>query len=356
MKIETYRLDLPFHKKFVISHSTREVSESVIVKVSLDNGIYGYGECLPRKYVTGETQESVLKTLRDSLIPKVEKWKIKNYSDLINKLRKIEVNKNQNCALCALELALLDSYGKHFKKSVEQIFSGPYLDKIYYSGVISGGDGFFKKLLKIKLFGFKSVKIKVGMDNDLRNLKTARKILGNKVDIRVDANCAWGVSETLGKVGEFKKLNISAIEQPVKTIEEINKVAAKSKIPIIADESLCNLDDAKKLKNVIFDIRISKCGGLLKSLEIYNYAKKKGITCMLGCHVGESGILTAAGRHFALGVRDLKYLEGSYNHFLLKEDITKEDLTFGRKGAARRIEGYGLGIRVDKELIKRHIQ
>lgn len=351
--IECFKVNLPFKKKFEISHKSREYSESVFVKVSLVNGEIGWGESLPRDYVTGETQESVIKALQEKYIPFVLKWDIKDFDMLVCKLKKLSTKRETNCALCAIELALLDAYGKYFKKSVSEIFGGVKKDKIHYSGIVSG-DGLFK-LLKIKFFGFKDIKLKVGFDDDMKRLKLIRGVFGKNVDIRVDANSAWDVKTSLEKIEEFKKFNVSAVEQPVKTLEELNKVASLSKIPIIADESLCTLSDAKKLKNVVFDIRISKCGGLLKSLEIYEYAKKNNIKCILGCQVGESEILTSAGRHFAFGVDDMLYLEGSYNHFLLKKDVTKQDLTLGRKGEAKAINGYGMGFEVDEEVLRNYI-
>ena len=69
--------------------------------------------------------------------------------------------------------------------------------------------------------------------------------------------------------------------------------------------------------------------------------------------MGETGILSAAGRHFATSVSGIRYLEGSYDRYLVKERLTHEDLTFGRGGMAPAIVGPGLGISIDEEALRR---
>jgi len=68
----------------------------------------------------------------------------------------------------------------------------------------------------------------------------------------------------------------------------------------------------------------------------------------LGCHPGESGILSAAGRHWAASVRDVRYLEGSYDRHLLEFLLTQEDITFGYGGWAPALSEPGLGVTIDR--------
>ena len=103
-------------------------------------------------------------------------------------------------------------------------------------------------------------------------------------------------------------------------------------IPVIADESLCNEEDARRLIDLkacqIFNIRLSKCGGLGTATRIRRMAEKAGILCQLGCHVGETSILSAAGRHFALTVPHLSYVEGSFSPYLLVRDVVAQPVVF----------------------------
>ncbi len=81
-------------------------------------------------------------------------------------------------------------------------------------------------------------------------------------------------------------------------------------------------------------------------------AHRAGLGYQLGCQVGETGILSAAGRHFASSVGDIRYLEGSYDRFLVKERLTQEDLTFGYGGHAKALQEPGLGIHIDPHNFK----
>jgi len=83
------------------------------------------------------------------------------------------------------------------------------------------------------------------------------------------------------------------------------------------DESLCGFPDAvhavERQMADILNVRLSKCGGIIPSLRIMEFAARSGLGIQLGCHPGESGLLSAAGRHLACQVRGIRYLEGSYD-------------------------------------------
>src|SRR5207248_4138084 len=61
----------------------------------------------------------------------------------------------------------------------------------------------------------------------------------------------------------------------------------------------------------LFNVRLSKCGGFIPSLRLAQLARQHGLGYQLGCQVGETALLSAAGRHFATSVAGIRYLEGS---------------------------------------------
>ena len=73
----------------------------------------------------------------------------------------------------------------------------------------------------------------------------------------------------------------------------------------------------------------------------------------LGCHPGETGLLSAAGRHVASRVRGLRYVEGSYDGFILAKNLTVQDLTFRYGGWAPPLSGPGLGVEVNPGALER---
>ncbi len=68
--------------------------------------------------------------------------------------------------------------------------------------------------------------------------------------------------------------------------------------------------------------------------------------------MGETGILSAAGRAFACTVKDIRYIEGSYDQYLVRERLTRENLTFEWRGWAPRLKGPGLGMTVEPERLR----
>lgn len=126
------------------------------------------------------------------------------------------------------------------------------------------------------------------------------------------------------------------------------------------DESLCGETDARRAIEAgtcdLFNIRLSKCGGFLPSLKLAAIAHQAGLGYQLGCQVGETGILSAAGRHFAVSIAGIRYLEGSYDRFLVKERVTAEDITFGYGGYAPALIGHGLGVTIDEAALQRVVQ
>ena len=93
----------------------------------------------------------------------------------------------------------------------------------------------------------------------------------------------------------------------------------------------------------LFNVRISKCGGILASLRIIALAQRSGLGVQLGCHPGETALLSAAGRHVASRVAGLRYVEGSYDRHILAANLTATgpDVPLWRLGAAAGRPGAG---------------
>jgi muconate cycloisomerase len=117
---------------------------------------------------------------------------------------------------------------------------------------------------------------------------------------------------------------------------------------VVADESLASLEDAQRLVDQracdMFNVRVSKVGGLLNAGRIHRCAQAAGLQCQLGAQVGETGILSAAGRHYGTRSEGVRWFEGSYDSILLQTSITEPDITIGLGGRATAITGPGLGV------------
>jgi L-Ala-D/L-Glu epimerase len=335
-KVRVLSRKIPLRMK--VRHAQAEYghSENIYIAVSDARNI-GYGEVVPRYFMPGyQTALSDLERLD------LEGTEINSMADAVKFCRSIPV---KGCARCAAELAVLDLAGKSFGKPVSSIFKTSPHAAIYTAVIPTDSMARTRLLLYLaRSYGFRHVKLKVGMQNDLDRIRLAKAIMPS-CDLRVDANMAWDTDTAVERIREMRPY-VNAVEQPVKTACEMAEVRKKVDVPITADESLCTLSDARELIRKkacdIFDIRLSKCGGLLNAWEIFKLARKNRIQCMLGCQVGETAILSAAGRQFAQSL-ELRYVEGSYDRWLLKEN-TADDVLIGKGGLGSAVLRPGLGI------------
>jgi len=345
--------------QFPIKHNlaSHNGSDNLILKVTTDDAVGGYGEGVPRAFVTGEGFDDSLSFLQEVLAPAVLTRDFPGPQALLQALE----NLYHQCqaprypaAFCALETALLDAAGLTWNLPVSRLLGTKLRTSLEYSAVIPmmSPEKMRQLFQLVKSIGMRFIKLKVGTDSDLETLRLARDQLGSEVDIRVDANSAWTPAEAIARLREMLPYGISAVEQPVaKTdFEGLRQVSEALPIPVIADESLCNEVDARRLIDLracrIFNIRLSKCGGLGASNRIRQMAEKAGILCQLGCHVGETSILSAAGRHFGLTVPLLSYVEGSFSPYVLSRDVVAQPVAFNSGGLADELPGPGLGIAV----------
>lgn len=355
--MDIWHLNLAFLYPIKHSLATHAGSENLVVKVAADPHLGGYGEGIPRTFVTGETLESSLAFLAETLAPAIVGQEFTSPPQLLQRLEDLfrhTAGELHPGAFCALETALLDAAGRAWNLPLQAFLGARRNGPLIYSGVIAmGGPTLVTQLLQqAKMLKISFLKLKVGNPADLENLRLARKLLGWQVDLRVDANCAWSAPEAIQRLREMQPFRISAVEQPVAQddLEGLKAVGDGTGLPVIADESLCTEGDAQRLIDLkacqIFNIRLSKCGGPLAATRIRQMAAAAGLRCQLGCHVGETSILSAAGRHFAACAPKLVYLEGSFAPFLFAREPVAQPVTFGPAGVAPPLPGPGLGIEV----------
>ena len=369
--LEILPLRIPFTQAFVHSRTSRSKSDSVIVRLRGGDGLTGYGEALPRLYVTGEDVPGMVEALQTRLGPKAMHLNLDSGTAALEQIRSFTEDWAAlqssspdvvawNATLCALELALLDWA---FKRSGESISNWliPSRGRVVYTGVIDATDpetaGEMAARYTQARFG--TLKVKVGVDDDLRRLEAVRKAAGDRTEIRVDANGAWTASEAILALEQLKDCDISAVEQPVPApdLEGMLRVRQETGLTVIADESLVTSNDAANLIRMeacdAFNIRISKCGGLLASKRIAQLGLDSGMQVQVGAQVGETSLLAAAGRHLAAHLPGVQYVEGSFGTHLLSEDISPEPVVFGYEGSGDLLMGVGLGVEVDDEALER---
>jgi muconate cycloisomerase len=276
-----------------------------------------------------------------------------------------------NALRCAVELSVLDAFGqlliepvsaaaKHYPPARSILAARPN-QHLRYSAVLgAGSQGLVRKSLIYRLYGFRDCKVKVGAagDDDAQRLATIRRWLGARTNVRIDANEAWHADELVARLEPLAKYNISCVEQPVPhgEVAALSELCGMLPMPVMLDESLTSEADAWAAISGetcdLFNLRLSKCGGFLACLRLAAISRSAGLDFQLGCHPGETGILSAAGRHWACIVHKPRYVEGSYDRHLFRRLLTREDITFGYGGVAPALNGPGLNVTIDPDVLQ----
>jgi L-Ala-D/L-Glu epimerase len=358
---------------------TRDRADPLVVQIELGDRTLGHGETLPRSYVSGETVDSVVTAIRGPLLAELLAFRPGSFAEALERIDSLpvfdDIGRVMTAARAGVELALLDAYSRHFGKRIGEsagwlglvgLGSPGSVGHVRYSGVLSGDDlrRLRKSVRRMRLFGLRDFKLKVGYADDLDRVSTVIKALGRALKrgctLRLDANGAWTLERATEVLRAMDGWPIRCIEQPLPAgcEEQLVRLKRETTIPIMHDESLLTMVDAQRLHGMgvadAFNIRISKNGGFLPSLRLAHWAARRGIFYQLGCMVGETSILSSAGRRFLENTPNVKFAEGSYGRFLLSGDVIKRPVRFGYGGRFRLLAGPGWGIDVKPELLRSH--
>lgn len=372
--IDLLELDVPFRHAFRHAAAERVRSESLLVRFVTDDDHVGWGEALPRRYVTGETRESAFALLAQRILPRVLGMSFASFDDVHAFLLGcdgkapptwVDPGVAQTAAWCAVDLALLDAFGRAFRIDLGRglpggAASGSWPEDLRYGVVLSDDPGPRRllTLLKARLYGIRDVKVKVCGPSP-SGVRLARRVLGARTRLRVDSNMAWNYGAARRATALTRRYDVAAFEQPLPAddLEGLARLTTDG-VSVVADESI---HDAASLERLIathactgVNVRIAKCGGLVASVARCRRARDAGLTLQIGCQVGETSLLSAAQLSLVRTVgHGISYLEGCYGERLLAVDPVRPVLQFGRGGRPPRAPaGWGFGTEVDRRVVE----
>lgn len=312
MKLLLKPYELKLRHTFTISRESIDVQPTLIVELSQD-GYTGYGEATSNPYynITVESMMNDIGLLKEQIESTIDETPEKFWARMYPKLR------HNMFALCALDLAYNDLFARKKGKKLYEIWNlnigrNPKTD--YTIGIAS----IDTMVSKMKEMPWPIYKIKLGTKEDIKIVRELRKHT-NSI-FRIDANCGWGVEETIKNSGVLKELGVEFLEQPIKADQwdDHKEVFNKSLLPIIADESCQVESDVLRCHNYFHgvNVKLVKCGGLSPARRMLNEAKSLGMKTMVGC-MTESSIGISAIAHL-LPMLDYVDMDGA---LLLEEDI-----------------------------------
>lgn len=275
-----HEYDLPLRHVFSISRESTSVQPTLVVELT-DGVRRGYGEATTNKYynATRERMRASLDKARPVLaaVDRLDPERL--WPELAAAIG------DDSFTLCAVDQAAYDLWGKQQGQPVYKLW-GLSNERVPLSNYTIGIDTIEKMVAKLnEMPDWPIYKIKLGTPHDLEIVRELRK--HTDAVFRVDANCGWGVEETIRNSRELRPLRVEFIEQPLpaEDVEGSRRVYAESALPIVADESCISEADVSRCQGRFHgvNVKLVKCGGLTPARRMIAEARSLGMKTMVGC-------------------------------------------------------------------------
>ncbi len=345
--IEYFKLEMPLAIPYTIAYETVSSATNVILKLTTDKGIIGWGCASPDLEVTGETAEDVIHNIETTVKELLQNQSPFQLAYFTHQLKQLCPHASSTMAM--VDIALHDLLARKAKLPLYKLLGG-YRNKIPTSitiGILPLRETLEQATYFLKK-GFTIIKLKGGisMEEDIEKILKLREHHGDEFLLRFDANQGYTPSEAISFIKKTTSAKIEILEQPTQhgNEEHLGEVKRNIHIPVMADESMKTLKDAFRLtSNNLIDmvnIKLMKVGGILESQHINSVAKAAGMEVMVGC-LDECALGISAGLHFALSRPNIEYADLDGHLDLLEDPFT--DLFDLKNGILYPSKDYGLG-------------
>jgi o-succinylbenzoate synthase len=345
------KLKVPFSTHLETVHNR----ESIIVEVTDQEGIKGYGEVVAfsSPWYTEETVKTAFHMLKDFFIPLLKNKEITHPNEITPLLDKYKRNQ---MAKAGLETAIWDLYAKKNQTSLSNLLGG-VRTKIP-SGVVVATSSIGEAFRQIEAYledGYSRVKVKISPGHDLNLIEPIRARFPN-LPIMADANSAYTLCD-MDVLRALDDFGLMMIEQPLAhdDIIEHSKLQKELKTPICLDESIVTYEDARNAIELgscrVINIKIGRVGGLKTAKAIHDLSHCHGIGVWVGGML-EYGISRA--HNIALASLPGFTIPGdiSASSRYWEEDITLPEVVV-EKGHIEVPKGMGIGFELNEKSIRR---
>lgn len=380
VSVEAIPFALPVRREFRWNGLLQGLGRFVLVRITTDDGLVGYGEAVPlpdwggdfgRR--AGETQETVVAIVRGHLAPAIVGRDPRSIGEAVEAMERVVVG--HTYARCAVEMALHDIWGKSVGQPVCCLLGGGVRDGVVVAhmvGLMSPDEAVAEAVAAVA-DGVQALQIKGGEDSgrDVKVVRELRRRLGPEVLLRLDANQGYGSAKrALGVLSNFEPGELDFIEQPVEGTAQMAATRCGTCIPVVADESCWTPRDALDVVQAdaadCISIYLAKAGGLRAAAAVAAIAQAANLACDVNGSI-ESGVGNAANVHFAISTRAVTLpavipisapagrhpcrVGGNY----FEDDIVTKPFPF-RHGKMHPPEGPGLGFQIDEGKLEKFRQ
>lgn len=369
-RIELAKAAIPRRTPFEISRGTFVRAARVFVRVTLENGMVGYGECgtLEGQGERGtigvyseETAASAYAVLAEQLAPALLGVEAVDLAGVHRVMAETTLLNPQ--AKAGIDMAIHDAVGKTLGVPAYVLLGGAYRKEIPLAQSVGVGSEreVVESAKRVVDEGYRVIKLKGGRDiaEDVRRIELVRKAVGPDFPIRLDANAGYvSYDQVILALVRAQQLGLNELEQPLGRFDlsGMRRLAAELHTPIIADESMFFAHDAVNIIQSqaadILNVKVQKAGGLFPAIRIDHVASAAKVGVLVGA-VQETGIGTAASLHLAAACKIMSCASDCRTHLVFEHTLLRNELVL-KHGSARVPEEPGLGIEVDEAALLRY--
>lgn len=333
-RLSWQKITLQLRNPFRLSYGTSETREAFWIRLRDDAG-WGEGTIPPYYGVDLDEMISVWQSAANNPKPfpndpqEIPTW----------------IGDGPAPARCGLDIALHDRIARNLNLPLYKLLSVPFPKPKPSSFTIALDAPLEMARMADQVKSYPIIKVKLGGDlQDLDRLAAIREVRPG-VKLWVDANGGWTLDEALQYLHELESLGIEMLEQPLdkEDIAGMGILQSKTKIPVVADESLQSFENLKEIALAGIqgvNIKLMKVGGLSPALKMIRQAKSFDLKVMLGCMI-ETAIGTTAMAHL-MGLGEWLDLDASA---LIVNDPF-EGMTLDSSCTVQMPEGSGLGVKI----------
>ena len=236
--IEIYEYNLPLVGPLHLGKNVLTNRPGLIIKIGHDDRKVGYGDIAP---LPGFNPESIQEA-REAAI----RW-----ADYAIELMRSNDDLDDEEVLCSLTATPSVLFGAEcaalgLAYSAGATFTDGLFSKtrryVSVNGYINGPmESAIKKAQFLRDNGYIAAKVKVGRQSvkqDAEMVHEVLKILGDKVELRLDANRAWSYDDAIAFARAIDGVRIAYIEEPLAAPSRLKQFAEKSGLPVALDESI----------------------------------------------------------------------------------------------------------------------
>jgi L-Ala-D/L-Glu epimerase len=273
-RLEVVPYSLSFREPYVTARGRLERRELVLLRIRA-GGVEGLGEGAPLSLRGGPQATEIAHDLDRRCRPLLEGAEIDadNWSELASTCERAGVSRG---ALAAVELALLDLAARLSDVPAWRLLGAEEARPVTCNATLVADEpqAVADNALAHAARGFRTFKLKVGVNGDVEQVAAVREALGPEARIRVDANGTWTDDHAIATLREIEALDIELAEQPAATLEGLAAVRRASRVPVFADESVASSEDASSAAAAEacdgVTVKIAKVGGVRAAQRVFD--------------------------------------------------------------------------------------